>query len=354
MISTWINFKAWYRDAEVDFLPHWGQTGYQGAGLARYPTDFTRDVIPVPCHSHNDYWRRVPLYEAVHYGCTGVEADVWLFNGELYVGHDTAALTKNRTFRSLYVDPLIEILDRQNPQTEFSRTNKHGVFDEEPEQALVLLVDIKTSGTETLLILEEQLSTLRDKDYLTYFDGNEVVEGPITIVGTGNTPFDFLTSNSTYRDIFFDAPLDLMWSDPPSSAQEPDTSEPPSPPPRSSPAPSPQVQRGQGRTGIQNLTFTAFTAQNSYYASASFSHVIGRLWFGRLSTRQLSTIRGHIRGAQKQGLKARFWDTPEWPIGLRDYVWDVLVKEGADMLNVDDLEAATRDNWRKTRNLGWI
>jgi hypothetical protein len=35
--------------------------------------------VPVGCHSHNDYWRRVPLYSALQAGCIGVEADVWLF-----------------------------------------------------------------------------------------------------------------------------------------------------------------------------------------------------------------------------------------------------------------------------------
>ncbi|KAL8947372.1 MAG: hypothetical protein Q9222_006338 [Ikaeria aurantiellina] len=46
--------------------------------LTTWPTDFSRDITPIPCHSHNDYWRRVPLYDALAAGCTGVEADVWL------------------------------------------------------------------------------------------------------------------------------------------------------------------------------------------------------------------------------------------------------------------------------------
>jgi hypothetical protein len=32
-------------------------------------------------------------------------------------------------------------------------------------------------------------------------------------------------------------------------------------------------------------------------------------------------------------------------------VWDVLVKEGVDLLNVDDLKGATRRNWDKHH--GW-
>ena len=95
------------------YLPNWGNTGRVGQHLARYPTDATRDVLPIPGHSHNDYWRKVPLFDAIHCGCTSVEADVWYFDGEeeLFVGHNTASLTRNRTFRSLYVDPLVDLLD---------------------------------------------------------------------------------------------------------------------------------------------------------------------------------------------------------------------------------------------------
>lgn len=29
-------------------------------------------------HSHNDYWRDVPVYEALSHGVRSIEADVWL------------------------------------------------------------------------------------------------------------------------------------------------------------------------------------------------------------------------------------------------------------------------------------
>ena len=98
----------------TQYLPDWGEPGHIGEGLADYLTDATRNILPIPCHSHNDYWRRVPLLEAIRFGCTSVEADVWLFEGheELYVGHNTASLTPNRTFTNLYVDPLVELLDK--------------------------------------------------------------------------------------------------------------------------------------------------------------------------------------------------------------------------------------------------
>lgn len=65
---------------EYRFLPEWRMPGHVGEGLVEYPTDATRDVLPINCHSHNDYIRRVPLFDAISWGCTGVEADVWRFD----------------------------------------------------------------------------------------------------------------------------------------------------------------------------------------------------------------------------------------------------------------------------------
>jgi hypothetical protein len=62
----------------------------------------------------------VPLLTALRYGVASVEADVWLVNGTLHVGHERAALTDARTFAALYVDPLRTILDGQNPRSKFA------------------------------------------------------------------------------------------------------------------------------------------------------------------------------------------------------------------------------------------
>jgi hypothetical protein len=282
-------------------------------------------VIPIPCHSHNDYWRKVPLFSALYAGCISVEADVWAFNDELFVGHNTASLTANRTFQSLYINPLVEILERQNPSTSFYNGTDHGVFDTDSEQSLTLLVDVKTDGVETWPLVLRQLDPLRKRGWLTYMENDVVHHRPITVVGTGETPFNILTANQTYRDAFFDAPIDRMYEpEGPSSYNHPH-------------------RRGQGQTGTDPLD--NYTPQNSYYASTSFASSIGTLWFGRLSPSQLDLLRGQIRGAHARGLKARYWEVPAWPGSLRAYVWKVLVEEGVDVLGVDDLEAVRGESW---------
>ena len=330
----------WDPSLVVDqFFPNWGQPNQPGESVSGYPTDFTRDVIPMPCHSHNDYWRRVPLFEAIHYGCIGVEADVWLFDEELFVGHTTASLTKNRTLKSLYVDPLVNILDTMNAEPAYgsniARKNVRGVFEEAPQQTLVLLIDFKMDGREQFPVVSSHLEALREKGYLTHYNGQEVVERPVTVVATGNAPLDLITANSTYRDIFFDAPLDRLYENPKET----------SPPPPALPQKS-----SQGSVGTSSSS--DFNPSNSFYASVSFTHAVGFVWRGHLSPAQMDIIRGQIRGAQRRGLKARYWDTPSWPVGLRNHVWHVLMKEGADMLNVDDLKSAAVEDWTVRRHRG--
>ena len=64
-----------------------------------------------------------------------------------------------------------------------------------------------------------------------------------------------------------------------------------------------------------------------------------------LTPQQVLKIRGQVTGARSRGLRARYWDTPGWPVGRRDHVWDVLMREGVGALNVDDLEAARERDW---------
>lgn len=326
----------------------WGLPGNIGDGIAHYPTDFTRDVEPVPCHSHNDYWRNIPLYEAIHYGCTSTEADVWKYGNELFVGHVVSALTPNRTFRNMYVNPLVDILDRQNRPNKLdkrshgigfraqnpkiilesddslnrlgflnptiplaSTTTKNGVFDRNLSQTLVLLVDFKIDGDVTYYAVQKQLGALRERGYLTYWNGREIIPGPVTVVLTGVAPFQLVVANNTYRDMFFDAPIQEFSAKSPTIAHK-----------------------------IYNYT-------NSYYASQSLFKVVGYPWRGRYSSEQIEKMSDHIKGAQLVGLKARYWDTPAWPISIRNYAWEVLFKEGNDMLNVDDIYFATHGKWGK-------
>lgn len=270
----------------------------------KYPTDFTRGILPIPVHSHNDYWRDVPFYTALSLGCISVEADVWLYNGTLHVGHDESSLTDERTFESLYINPILDVLERQNPKSKFLTAPTHnGVFDTSTDQTLYLWVDSKTSGPETFEAVIAALEPLRRKGYLTTVKNNEtLIQGPVTVIGTGNTPYDMVGPVAD-RDYFYDGPLAAL--------------------------------NESGNEGITSLI--------SPIASTSFTSAIGELTLGVdsvLSDEQLDTLRSQISNAKEKGIKARYWGAPSWPIRARNILWTTLINEGVGLLNADDLAAA--------------
>jgi hypothetical protein len=283
----------------------------------------------------------VPLYSALQAGCIGVEADVWLFDDELYVGHTTSSLTERLTLRSMYIDPLVTILERQNPTSKFNaeiKTTPHGVFDTNPSQSLILLIDFKTAGPATYHAVTKHLAPLRDRGYLSHFNGDSLIQRPVTVVGTGNTPFNLVTANTTYRDVFFDAPLDKLVD-----TEQQDNPPQPGVDVQSQP---PGTDLGQGHSGMPAvITENTFNDTNSFYASVSFRKAIGHPWPFHFTQGQMERIRGQVRAAHRQGLKVRYWALPNWPRSLRNHVWRVLVQEGVDMLNVDDLVEATKGDW---------
>ncbi|KAJ4323682.1 Altered inheritance of mitochondria protein 6 [Neodidymelliopsis sp. IMI 364377] len=356
IVNVFLGYLPLTHDDPAAFALDWARPDQATTDMASYLLDITHDVTPIPCHSHNDYWRRVPLYDALRWGCTGVEADVWLFDEDLFVGHSTHALTQTRTFRSMYVDPLVKMLDHKNENTTTfpdsrgaNESLKVGVFDTAPAQTLVLLVDFKNNGSEIFPYVSAQIAALREKNYLTYFDGEKTIEGPITVVATGNAPFDLVSSNTTYRDIFFDAPLDRLYVEPTTSnTQDQDQTQYDD----STNSSTPISTSGQGTVGTTPASH--FDSTNSFYASTNFKKSIGRIWFGHLTRKQRALIRGQIKGAHDRGLKVRYWGAPKWPIALRNRVWWDLVDMGVDYLNGDDLVGMTRFDWSVRRHWGWL
>jgi hypothetical protein len=284
-----------------------------------YPTDVTQGIIPKPIHSHNDYWRAVPFYSALSVGAISVEADVWLVNGSsgttttaLLVGHEPAALTRYRTFDALYVQPILAVLQRQNAKNSVfggkgsseEEGAKNGVFDTSPGQTLYLYVDIKTDGDEAWPAVVRALEPLRAAGYLTTFNTNSngtgtTTTGPVTVVGTGNTPLHRVQEQSP-RDIFYDAPLALLDS-----------------------------------------TFSNLTSAVSKMSSAAFSAQFGTaVRDGKLNATGEALLQSQIAVAHERGIGVRYWDQPNWPVSNRNALWRLLWAAGVDLINVDDLEGA--------------
>jgi len=132
----------------------WVEPGTLTPAPPSWLPNFSRDIEPKAIHSHNNYWRPVPLVDALSLGITGVEADCHSINGELYVAHTNSSLVPNRTLRSLYLDPLTTILENQNKGSDLAPSaGINGVWDVDPSRGLVLMTDLKTEGFSTLEVL---------------------------------------------------------------------------------------------------------------------------------------------------------------------------------------------------------
>ncbi|KAL8924390.1 MAG: hypothetical protein Q9172_002737, partial [Xanthocarpia lactea] len=240
----------------------------------------SRDVIPISCHSHNDYLRHVPLFDALAAGCTGVEADVWLdtkLKDDLYVGHTRKSLRPARTLNSLYIEPLLAVLNDMNRPSNISSPASEeatqeapsGVFETFPNQTLTLLIDLKTSSDSTFPVVLAALQPLLEQNYLTTWTQEKgLVPGPITVVGTGNTEFTSAImdpDNSDPRIIFFDAPLPTLAS-------------------------------------LNSKDENDYNRNNSYYASVSYDVEIGKPFLGFMYPSQVHKVRRQIEAAKEKGL----------------------------------------------------
>ncbi|CAG8955486.1 hypothetical protein HYFRA_00010353 [Hymenoscyphus fraxineus] len=275
------------------------------APLYTYPTSLTQGIVPKPIHSHNDYWRDIPFYSALSQGAISIEADVWLYNGTLHIGHEQGALTNERTFDRLYVSPILDVLKRQNPKSRFLPAPTHnGVFDTDAGQTLYLFVDLKTDGASTWPVVIKALEPLREAGFLTRVNNGTLTKGAVTVIGTGNTPLN-LVQPVLSRDYFWDGPIATL-----------------------------------------NTTFSNITASVSPIASASYKSTFGTVTGAKgLNETMLEVLRGQVKVAKEKGILLRYWDQPGWPIGTRNGIWRQLRDEGVDLINVDDLEAAAGTEW---------
>ncbi|KAF9760918.1 hypothetical protein IL306_004046 [Fusarium sp. DS 682] len=248
---------------------------------------------PVPCHSHNDYWRPEPFYSAIDAGCIGIEADVWNVQKELYVGHDVGDLSSSKTLTRMYIRPLVELLQARNLDRDPSLPPR-GIYARKPDQTVVLLVDLKADPNTSWPLLLKTLDPLRQKGWLSHVSDGKFVSRPITVVGTGETEFHHVNEATPSRDVFFDAPL-------------------------------------------RKLEEAQYNNTNSYYASASFEQSIGKVGSKGVKPEQLAKLRRQISQAHSRGLKTRYWGMPYWPIRVRNQLRELLLDKGVDVLNADDL-----------------
>jgi hypothetical protein len=226
---------------------------------------------------------------------------------------------------AMYLEPLqrmVESRNRPGPLNPTNRDSWRGIFDKDPKQTVILLVDHKGVGRDVFAGLNKQLEPLREMGYLTHWNGSDKIFRPLTIVATGKAPFDsVLGLSDSDRDIFWDAPLAAL----PSASDDFTTDTP---------------------------TFK-YNRSNSYYASTRYRNRNAVAWRPEGSIESLPKSQNEDLAATQaeqavtRGLLTRYWETPKSPPNLRDSVWRWTIGLKTGVTNMDDM-GMVRD-----RSGGW-
>ena len=102
-------------------------------------------------HSHNDYRQIAPFSLAHGAGMGSIEVDIFLKNGELYVAHELAEISPEKTLKALYLVPLKRAFDG-NGKKAYSQEGNH----------LQLVIDLKQPADQLLPVLLQQLGPYRE------------------------------------------------------------------------------------------------------------------------------------------------------------------------------------------------
>lgn len=239
-------------------------------------------AVPFPlkhAHSHNDYAQSRPLTAALLAGFCSVEADVFMKNARLFVGHQFITPTDHTL--SLLESYLLPLMAR-------SSANGNGPVYAQATRLqtclqVTLLVDIKSSNTlDTYKQLEADLERLNQNfTYFETFGGTATaLPAPVLVVVTGLKP-------QHVGEI-------ARWV---------------------------ALRNGTRRTSL-DLSYESQSPQE-----LALARWVSHRWDSGWSEDHLLQ---RVRFAQANNLRLRFWDTPEDP-----ELWRRLLALGVDLINTD-------------------
>lgn len=236
------------------------------------------EPLLINAHAHNDYEHEYPLWDALHHGFSSIEADVHLVDGIFYVAHETEDIKLDRTIRSLYLDPLQELI----------RNNNGSVYGD--GSRLFLLVDMKTEGPDGWSALNLLLGEYGAM--LTRRDGADLKEGAVTVIVSGNRDLEAMLDTENCPALYDGRFEDL-----------------------SSKSNSPLIP----------------------LISAGWADEFEWKGEGEILAADLVKMKNVIEMAHAQGRKIRFWGTDVPDADGQEYIWDLLLETGVDFINTDKL-----------------
>lgn len=234
---------------------------------------------PKPCaHAHNDFLHDRPLLDALEHGACSIEVDIFLVDGRLLVGHEREKLRAEETLTTMYLEPLRR------------RIESHGgrVFSEgrSPGRPLVLLIDIKSDGSETYKALRRVLTEY--EHILSCMQDNRMTAGAVTAVISGSRAIDRISADKL-RCAGIDGRLSDLDSRIPSH--------------------------------LMPLISDNWEAYFEWRGE------------GTMPQEEKTRLREIVRKAHRFGRMVRFWAAPD-----NAAVWEELYRAGVDLINTDRLE----------------
>ena len=256
-----------------------GATGAWAQGDPRADVAIPNEPI-LSGHSHNDYLRRTPLWDALSLGFISIEVDIHLVEGALLVGHDEEGLDATRTLQSLYLDPLRD------------HVRAHNGWVYPSEHSLDLLIDIKSDARSTYEALRGVLAQY--SDMLTTYSETRVQTKAISVIVSGNRPRRLMMAEDV-RLATYDGRIEDLGSRVPHN----------------------------------------FISLISDDWEDHFS------WrgLGSLSDQDSRRLAQRLEAAHRSGYRLRFWNIPAPDGRPIEEVWSRLLEAGVDLLSVDDLNA---------------
>lgn len=206
--------------------------------------------------------------------------DVFPGEGKLFVGHDLRDLIIPRTFEELYLEPLVQRLERWGSVLGHPLAEQGG---------FLLLVDAKIGGEKVLHLLEERLRPYRR--WLTRWSDGRLVPGEVTVLISGSRPTTRLRSQGQ-RLVHLDGrPGEL----------------------------------GSIDSSLAPLVSTSWRAVSSWTGE------------GELPIEEQERLLKLVERAHAGGHRLRFWGLPH-----DERVWEAVHEAGVDLLQSDDLARLAR------------
>ncbi len=230
-------------------------------------------------HSHNDYEQDTPLFDALSFNFRSIEADVFPIGDSLFVAHEFSEVKPGRTLRELYLNPLKNIIGRNNGS----------VYGDGKE--VILFIDIKADGLKTYKLLHKILQNY--KAFLSVVENGVKTKRSLLVVVSGERPFKYMQAQ-TVRYTGFDGRLDNLDS------------------------------------GIAPILMPVVSDNWRNYFKWDGT--------GEMPPAEKEKLMSLSGKAREKGYLLRFWGTPNRSEKQRHAIWHELIKAGVGIIGTDNLK----------------